>query len=92
MCCANEKEVGEAYGGGRCRSGGRGDPGCRCGCRECQCCGCCSCGCEDLPFGFRRKFTSRSERLEELERYLAELEAEGAGVREQIADLKAAGG
>ena len=88
MCCENEKEVGRGYGHPR----GHGNRGCRCGCGECCCCGCCTCGCDDLPFGFRRKFTSRAEKLEELERYLALLEAEATGVREHIADLKAARG
>ncbi len=96
MCCEDEKEAGRVYCRGRGRPWGHGNAGCRCGCSNCCCCCCCcgycTCGCEDLPFGFRRKFTSRSEKLEELERYLAQLEAEATGVREHIADLKAAQG
>ncbi len=92
MCYENERTVRGAYRRGRGWSGGRGHAGCECGCCECCCCDCCHCGCEDLPFGFRRRFTSRAERIEELDRYLSQLEAEAAGAREHIADLKAASG
>ncbi|MGC8781616.1 MAG: hypothetical protein ACP5UQ_12215 [Anaerolineae bacterium] len=49
--------------------------------------GCC---CEDRPWGFRRRFVSRAERIQELEAYLAELRAEVTAVEEHLADLKKA--
>ena len=39
-------------------------------------------------FGFSRRFRSRRERLERLEKYLAELKAETEAVTEEIRDLK----
>jgi hypothetical protein len=66
---------------------GRGSS-CTCGCGGCEC-GCCSGGCGG---GFQRKFSTRAERIDGLERYLEQLDAEATGVRERIADLKAGGG
>ena len=45
---------------------------------------------EGPPFGFRRRFVSRAERIQEAEAYLAELRAEIAAVEEYLAGLKAA--
>ena len=57
---------------------------CRCHCRS-------GCDCREGHGGFRRRFVSRAERIEELERYLENLEAEATAVREQIADLNKPG-
>jgi len=77
------KEVGdhehEYEAGGR-RCGGYGPHGAQRG----HCCH------EDRPWGFRRRFTSRAERIQELEAYLSELRAEIAAVEEYLAGLKAA--
>lgn len=43
---------------------------------------------EGPPFGFRRRFVSRAERIAALEAYLAELRAEVAAVEEHLADLR----
>jgi hypothetical protein len=40
--------------------------------------------------GFRRRFTSRGERIAELEAYLSDLQAEAKAVKERLAALKAA--
>jgi hypothetical protein len=45
---------------------------------------------EGPPFGFRRRFVSRAERIQEAEAYLGELRAEIAAVEEYLAGLKAA--
>ncbi len=77
MCCDSEK--GDRGGEHSSRSW-QGDC-------ECGCCGC-RCGCGDRSHGFRRRFVSRAEKVECLEQYLAQLEAEVIGVKEQIAELK----
>ncbi len=56
----------------------------RCGC-GCECnCGCCGCGCGTFP----RRFISRKEKQEKLEKYLDQLKKELAGVEEHIQELK----
>jgi len=47
----------------------------------------CDCGQQN---GFKRRFRTREERIEELEAYLADLQAETRAVNEQIETLKAA--
>jgi len=46
------------------------------------------CNCGAHPLRFQRRFTSRREEAEALERYLKDLEAEVEGVRERLAELK----
>ena len=50
----------------------------------------CVCGCTYSGISFPRRYISRAEKAAELERYLTQLEAECAGVRQQIAELKQA--
>ena len=45
-----------------------------------------SCGCGSR---FRRKFTNKAEKIKKLENYIEDLEAEIAGVKEAIAEMKA---
>ena len=61
----------------------------------CEECGCksgheCSCGCECCGGGthFQRRFQTKSEQIEELEAYLAELKLEVQAVEEHLADLR----
>ncbi|MCL4466548.1 MAG: hypothetical protein M1401_04010 [Chloroflexi bacterium] len=46
------------------------------------------CGCGGSGRGFHRRFSSRMERISDLETYLKDLEAEAEGAREALAGLK----
>lgn len=48
----------------------------------------CGCGCGPGGLDFSRYFSSRTERIAELEAYLKGLEAEAAGVRERLSGLR----
>jgi len=43
---------------------------------------------EEHPFGFRRQFFSKEDKINALEAYLKELEAEAQAVREHIENIK----
>lgn len=45
---------------------------------------------EEIAFGFRRRFESKAEAAERLERYLKALEAEAQAVRERLDELREA--
>lgn len=58
----------------------------------------CGCGCgngsfEDFGPGrrFGRRFTSREERIAEMESYLKDLQAEARAVEERLAEMRASG-
>ena len=77
MCCENHARQG--FGAGDCgHHQGHGHCGCDCGCGG---------GCEG---GFRRRFTTRAERIERLEEYRKTLEAELEGVKESLAEMNRA--
>lgn len=56
----------------------------------CECGGDCHCGCECCGgmTHFQRRFQTKSEQIEKLEAYLAELKLEVQAVEEQLADLR----
>jgi len=59
-----------------------------CGCNGCSC-GChCNCGCESDRPHFVRQYYTKAEKIAILEEYLAELQAEAAGVEEELAELR----
>ena len=62
---------------------------CECGCHEGRHAGECGCHEGDLEIHFERRFVTKAERLEELETYLKDLQAEAKGVQEKLAELKA---
>jgi len=67
---------------------GCGDETCECGCNGCSC-GChCNCGCESDRPHFVRLYYTIAEKIAILEEYLAELQAEAAGVEEELAELR----
>lgn len=61
-------------------------------------CRCCSCGCglvhhkerhvKEHRYGFHRRFLTKKERVEKLERYAEELRRELEAVEEHIKELK----
>jgi hypothetical protein len=79
---------------------GRHHEGCECGSHQehaCEC-GChenrheCECDCHEggsSEIHFRRQFTTRAERIAQLEQYLTDLQAEAKAVEERIAEMKA---
>jgi hypothetical protein len=73
---------------------------CECGCHEGGCGehqgrGECECNChegsETTGIHFERRFTTRAERIAQLEAYLKDLQTEAKAVEERIAELKAVG-
>jgi hypothetical protein len=66
------------------------DETCNCKDSDCECGGGCDCGCECCGGGthFQRRFQTKSEQIEELESYLAELKLEVQAVEEHLADLR----
>lgn len=82
MDCCTADYPGRGHG----RHHGHGHSGCGCCCCEP------SCGCDPEDYdggGFRRRFYSPQEELEELNEYLRELKKEIAGVEAEIKRLKA---
>jgi hypothetical protein len=63
------------------------DP-CECG-DECKCGGECNCGCECCHGGgFRRRYQTKAEQVDELKSYLADLRLEVQAVEERLAELE----
>lgn len=66
------------------------DEACKCKDGDCECGGGCNCGCECCGGGghFQRRFQTKTEQIEELASYLAELKLEVQAVEERLTDLR----
>jgi hypothetical protein len=63
---------------------------CNCNNDKCDCGSGCDCGCECCggDGGFQRRYMTKAEQIETLEKYLAELKLEVQAVEEHLLDLR----